>query len=57
MDIFAAILIFLSMINCGVAFAAITPIVPEKYKDRVIDATTIVLVILGFGMLIVFFSK
>ena len=57
MDVLAVILILLSMINCGVAFSAITPIVPEKYKDRIIDATIVVLVILCVGMLIVFFSK
>ena len=57
MDILAVILILLSIINCGVAFSAITPIIPEKYKDKIIDATTIVLVILCCGMLVVFFSK
>ena len=57
MDILAVILILLGMINCGVAFTVITPIVPDKYKDRIIDATIIVLVILCGGMLVVFFSK
>lgn len=57
MDILAVILILLGMINCGVAFIAITPIVPGKYKDRIIDVTITVLVILCIGMLIVFFSK
>ena len=57
MDILAVILILLGMINCGVAFNAITPIVPDKYIDRIIDATIIVLVILCGGMLVVFFSK